>query len=391
MTYFIGIDIAKFKHVCFIKNHNDEVIQNSFSFSNDKTGFNHFYSVINGLDPNQQKRIGLEATGHYGMNLKVFLEDNNLSFMEINPILINKFPKGSTLRKTKTDKIDAALIAEYISKNIYVTYPQKHYLINSLKSLTRTRDSLIRQRSLQLVKITNVLDLIFPEFKPFFNNSLKSSTVLYLLRNYSSPSKMANMNSESYKKMSWKLKRTISYAKFCKLKVLAKNTIGSDDDYLVYQLQMFIDIYDCLDSKIKELEDNITQLYLCSNSHIHTIKGISIISAACIYSEYSGVQPFHNPNQMLAFAGLDPSKDESGEGGKSGFMVKRGSSYLRYILLNVSQMVIIHNSKLYDYYLKKRNQGKHHRVALSHVARKLIRIIFHLEKNNIDFDPNKVR
>ena len=94
---------------------------------------------------------------------------------------------------------------------------------------------------------------------------------------------------------------------------------------------------------------------------------------------------------MLAFAGLDPSKDESGEGGKSGFMVKRGSSYLRYILLNASQMVIVHNSELYDYYLKKRNQGKHHRVALSHVARKLIRIIFHLEKNNIDFDPNKVR
>ena len=119
MTYFIGIDIAKFKHVCFIKDHNDEVIQNSFSFSNDKTGFNHFYSVINRLDPSQQKRIGLEATGHYGMNLKVFLEDNDLSFMEINPILINRFSKGSTLRKTKTDRIDAALIAEYFQKYLY--------------------------------------------------------------------------------------------------------------------------------------------------------------------------------------------------------------------------------------------------------------------------------
>jgi len=93
MTYFIGIDIAKFKHVCFIMNHNGEIIRDSFTFTNDKAGFIDFYSVIKQLDSNQDKRIGLEATGHYGMNLKVFLEDNNLSYMEINPILIKEFPK----------------------------------------------------------------------------------------------------------------------------------------------------------------------------------------------------------------------------------------------------------------------------------------------------------
>ena len=114
MTYFIGIDIAKYKHDCFIMDHNGEVIFESFTFSNDKTGFNQFYSILCTLNPYQEKRIGFEATGHYGMNLKVFLEDKNLSYMEINPILIKEFSKATTLRRTKTDKKDASLIAQYL-------------------------------------------------------------------------------------------------------------------------------------------------------------------------------------------------------------------------------------------------------------------------------------
>ena len=391
MTYFIGIDIAKYKHDCFIMDHNGEVIYSSFAFKNDKTGFNEFYSIIEKLDSNQEKKIGFEATGHYGMNLKEFLEDKNLSYMEINPILIKEFSKATTLRRTKTDKKDAILIASYIQEKKYITYPFKSYHITSLKSLTRARDSLVRERSLMLVKMINVLDKIFPEFKPFFNDSLKSSTALYLLQKYKCPSKMANMNSESYNKMSSTLRRTISYPKFLKLKELAKNTIGKEDSLLILELDTFLDIYIHLDSKIKELEDNIEKEYNEVQSHIHTIKGIGINTAACIYSEYRGITSFHTPNQMLAYAGLEPSRNQSGTEDNNGHMVKHGSSYLRFVILNAAQMLITHNQVFYDYYHKKRSEGKHHRVALSHVARKLVRIIFHLEKNNIDFDPSKLR
>ena len=83
---------------------------------------------------------------------------------------------------------------------------------------------------------------------------------------------------------------------------------------------------------------------------------------------------------MLAYAGLEPSRNQSGTEDNNGHMVKHGSSYLHYVLLNASQMLITHNQTFYDYYHKKRLEGKHHRVALSHVARKLVRIIFRLEK-----------
>ena len=88
MTYFIGLDLSKFKHDCFIMNEFGEVIRDSFSFENNREGFNTFLSVLKELDPIQEKRIGFESTGHYGSNLKMFLERNGYSFMEFNPLLV---------------------------------------------------------------------------------------------------------------------------------------------------------------------------------------------------------------------------------------------------------------------------------------------------------------
>lgn len=83
MTYFVGIDIAKYKHDCFICDHNGEVIRRSFTFSNNQTGFKELLSALNSLDQNQKIKIGFEATGHYGSNLKQFLKANDFDFMEI--------------------------------------------------------------------------------------------------------------------------------------------------------------------------------------------------------------------------------------------------------------------------------------------------------------------
>ena len=69
MTYFVGIDIAKYKHDCFICDHNGEVIRRSFTFSNNQSGFKELLSALNSLDNNQKIKIGFEATGHYGSNL----------------------------------------------------------------------------------------------------------------------------------------------------------------------------------------------------------------------------------------------------------------------------------------------------------------------------------
>ena len=392
MTYFIGIDIAKYKHDCFIMDQNGEVIRDSFSFTNDSEGFNTLLNVLNSLDSNQEKRIGFESTGHYGSNLKIFLERNGYSFMEFNPLLTYRHFKSETLRRTKNDKVDARKISSYLYTREYKPNPNSSYHLNCLKSLTRTRNALIKERTRHIIHMTNILDVMFPEFRPQFKDTgLKSATAIYLLENYGSPSKMANMTKTSYDKMKSKLRHTISYAKFIKIKELARNTVGNEDEILTFELNTYLELFKELEKKIQCIEDKIINEFSTMKCHISSIKGIGIITAAGILAEIESIDKFDNPGQLCAFAGIEPSENQSGTHDGGGKMVKHGSPHLRNYLMQTAEKMLIHNPVLYEYYLKKRDEGKHHNVALSHVARRLTRIIFYLEKNDTDFNIEKMR
>lgn len=175
------------------------------------------------------------------------------------------------------------------------------------------------------------------------------------------------------------------------LKRLAKETVGLEDSILAFQLQLTLRAYHFAQSQVDELEQRIEAEYAQVHTHIHSIKGIGLQSAACIFAEAAPFQRFDSPDQLLAFAGLEPSRHQSGKIEVKGHMVKHGSPYLRQALMNVAESSLIHNPLLYEFYLKKRAEGKHHRVALSHIAKRLVRIIYHLEVHNLDFDFAKMR
>ena len=380
--YFVGIDISKYKHDCFICTETGEVIEENLSFTNTNERFNQLLNLLNSLDNNYEIRIGFEATGHYGMNLKLFLEKNNYSFMEFNPALVKRFISTQTLRRTKTDKKDAFQITKYLMSVDYKPHPNQFYHKFSLKSLSRKRDKLIIQRSYYLNQITNILDLIFPEFKPLFDNEF-SVTSLYILNKYKTPDKIKNMKDfDSINKVA---RGKFSYAKFLKIKDAAKNTIGQSDDYLEFNLENMLDLYNNINSTIKKYDDKIEAIIKELNPPTLSIKGIGPISCAAIISEFGDVSRFKSADAMVAFAGIEPSISESGTEQHDGKMVKHGSGHLRYHLLNAADYVFLHESIFTKFYYKKHNEGKTHRVALSHVAKKLVRIIYKLESENITF------
>lgn len=386
--YYIGIDISKFKHDCAIIDELGDVVASSWSFSNNHEGFQQFKELLSALDG--EKKIGFEATGHYGQNLKLFLESNGFSFMEVNPLLISKFVRSKSLRRTKTDPIDAHNIAQYLMTVEYKPYPPSFYHMDKLKSLTRFRDSLVRQRSRQLVELTNITDKVFPEFKPFFGGKF-SATALYILSNYQSPEKIANMNSKSYDMLRRKSRGKFSMVKFAQLKTLAKNTVGRTDDFLLSQMEITLDIYSQLDSKIDEVEMLIVDCIRGINPPILSIPGIGALSAAVILSEYGDFSRYENPSKMLSFAGLEPSHYQSGQSECNGHMVKHGSSYLRYALMNACLPLTVNEPVFAEYYAKKRAEGKPHRVAMTHVAKKLLRVIYTLQTKNIPYDANLIQ
>ncbi len=376
MIYYIGIDISKYKHdFCIISNTGEIIVENS-SFENNKKGFQELLEKLKPYNKTNV-RIAFEATGHYSMNLELYLIDKEYSFMKINPLLIKEFLKTRSLRRTKTDKADAFNIAQYLMSISYKPNSSLLYHTYSLKSLCRTR-----------VLLTNELDKSFPELKPFFNNMI-STTLLFILDKYKNASHIALMKDyDSIRCISY---GKFTYAKFTKLKELAKNTVGYHDNNTDLLISTYVSLYNYFNDKIIPIDKQISTIVKDLNPSILSIPGIGEITAASIIAEYGDISCFSSSAKMLAFAGLEPSINKSGTLESNGKMVKHGSGHLRYVLMNASLTLLKLNPTFYDYYYKKRSEGKCHRVALSHVCKKLVRLIYKLETKHVEYNPSLLK
>ena len=387
--YVVGIDCSKYKHDCFIATETGEVIRDTFTFDNSGTGFTQFFSILETLNcPKSQIKVGFESTSHYMVPLMKHLSVKGYEFILLNPVIVSRFRRSTTLRRIKTDKIDAKTIAQVLASSDYESYHMQVYHFPELKSLTRLRDRLVKQRSYYLVMLTNVLDEVFPEFKEFFDDSLKSKTAFYLLDTYKIPSRIANMNSNSFDNLNRISHGHFSYAKFIKLKELAKNTIGSSSEADELEISSLLNIYKTINDEVCRVESKIEEIMTILDSPTVSIPGVGMMSAASIIAEFGDLSRFANADKMLAYAGLDCGRSQSGTSDFKGKMVKHGSSYLRQALMNVVETMMIHAPTFYDFYHKKRDEGKSHRVALSHLARKLVRLIYKLETSHTRFDLN---
>ena len=386
-TIYIGIDIAKYKHdFCIISSTGEVIVQNN-SFENNKKGFQLFFSYLKPYNK-ADVQILFESTAHYSMNLELELIDQGYSFMKMNGLIIKQFFKAQTLRKTKTDKADAFALTHYLMANTYKPNSNRLYHIYSLKSLCRTRDRLVKERSKFKVYITNELDKSFPEIKKFFDNKI-SITLLYILEKYINKNKIALMKDyDSIRKVS---AANFSFPRFLQLKQLAKESIGHPTETSDFLIQSYVKSINCLSEQIDSIEKQIIESVRKLDTHILSIPGIAEISAGSIIAEFGDIKNFESPEKMLAFAGLEPSIRQSGTLSTEGHMVKHGSGYLRNTIMRVVNSLVMHDQVFNDYYNKKRDEGKHHLVAQSHVAKKLIRIIYTLEIKDIDYDINFVK
>ncbi|MEA4828126.1 MAG: IS110 family transposase [Clostridium sp.] len=388
---YIGIDVAKEKHDCCIVDSDGVIINDSLRISNSREGFELLYSTILAALPDRDisnVKIGLESTGHYSTNLQNFLYSKGLKLSILNPLATNLFRKAQTLRKTKTDKTDALVIAKMLFSDDTKSYSPVSYQIQELKSLTRHRYRLIGYRGKLKISLTRLIDIIFPEL-PKHVWSIHQSSSYCLLSELPSPEDVANCHLTKLTSILSKASRgKYGKNKATALKEAARHSIGTSTRSLSFELQQTIRLIQSVQAEIDALDFQIKEVVIEINSPIMTIPGISYILAAIILSEIGDIEKFTNPAKLLAFAGLDPSTYQSGKYSASHTpMVKRGSTYLRWAIFTASRTVSMRDTTFSAYLSKKQAEGKHYYVAMSHVAKKLIRVIFYLLKTNTTFVP----
>ena len=384
--FLVGIDVAKDKHDCFICDSEGNVLKDVFTFSNDREGFNLLLSFM--PTSSENVKVGLEATGHYSLNLINFLIDNGYSPVVFNPLQINLFRKAHTLRKTKTDKIDAKLIALMLSSSDAKPHLDLSYHVMDLKSLTRYRSRLKDQLARLKISLTRIIEIMFPELEDCVYSINQKSTIALL---YEFPSKELIANAHLTRLTN--VLKDNSRGKYSKDNALeirnaAINSIGTSSDAISFELVQTIDMINFYSSKIDDLDAKIKDIMIELESPILSIPGISYNLGSIILAEIVDINRFGTSSQLQAFAGLDPVTHQSGKFIATGVsMVKRGSPYLRWAILNAARLVAMRDPCFKDYYQRKRKEGKHHFVALTHVAKKLIRVIFKLLKTNTQFVP----
>ena len=137
-----------------------------------------------------------------------------------------------------------------------------------------------------------------------------------------------------------------------------------------------------LRTTVKEIERILAELH----STITSIPGIGNVLGATILAEIGDINNFSSPAKLLAFAGCDPSTYQSSKFvAKNTPMVKHGSRDLRNALYLATTAAYISSPSFQAYISKKKEQGKHHYVAISHGMKKMLRIIFSILKSNVPF------
>ena len=384
---YVGIDIAKLNHFAAAISSDGEILIEPFKFTNDYDGF---YLLLSNLAPLDQNSIiiGLESTAHYGDNLVRFLISKGFKVCVLNPIQTSSMRKNN-VRKTKTDKVDTFVIAKTLmmqSSLRFMTLEDLDYI--ELKELGRFRQKLVKQRTRLKIQLTSYVDQVFPELQYFFKSGLHQHSVYALLKEAPTPTAIASMHMTHLAH----LLEVASHGHFGKdrareLRVLAQKSVGVNDSSLSIQITHTIEQIELLDSQLFHTELEMANLVTCLHSVIMTIPGIGFINGGMILGEIGDIHRFSEPKKLLAFAGLDPSVHQSGNfQAQRTRMSKRGSRVLRYALINAAHNVVKNNATFKAYYDAKRAEGRTHYNALGHCAGKLVRVIWKMLTDEVEFN-----
>ncbi|MEI3246585.1 MAG: IS110 family transposase [Lachnospiraceae bacterium] len=378
---YVGIDVAKDKHDCFITNSDGKVLFKAFTIPNNLDGFNTLYQKIESVMEDVSKiKVGLEATGHYSYNLLGYLIDKGLPTYVINPLHTNLYRKSLSLRQTKTDKVDARTIASMLMSDVNLkSYSDTSYHNEELKSLTRYRFGKVQERAKLKTSVSRLVCILFPELENLVP-TLHMASVYAMLSEFPGAKHIANAHlTRLTNLLSETSKGRYGKETAITFREAARASIGSNMPAKSLELNHTIKLILELTSEIDEIKIIMDEI----NSPILSIPGINYRMGAMIIAEIGDFSRFDSPDKILAYAGFSPSTYQSGKlDGAYSHMEKRGSRYLRYALYNATKYVCHWDSTFAEYLAKKRAEGKHYNVAISHAVKKLVRVIYHLEQTN---------
>lgn len=385
--FYLGIDIAKVNHVASLIDEDGSILVKAIKFTNSNEGLQKLLDSISSYD-SSKIYCAMEATGTYWLSLFSALTDKGFNVSVFNPYQIKSFRGAYTNRKQKNDVIDSIIIANFLNFNgpDQTSLPNDDLL--ALKNLTRYRSNLVDNISKAKTQVKGILNKVFPEYSDSFSDAFGEASKQILI-NCPTPYEIVNFNTRKLANLLKKAsKGRHSTDKVREIKELAKNSFGIKftGDACSFEIKQLVNQIIFLEKQVDDLELKIKSIYSKLDSHLQSIPGIGEALAPVILAEIGDINNFSTPSKLTAFAGIDPSENQSGNKKSTDEKTsKRGSPYLRHAIYQAAFIASNNDPVMRDYYQKKRAEGKHHYVALAGVERKILGIVYHVLKEKRDY------
>ena len=408
MNPVIGLDVSKGESQVQAFLDKRKPYPKNFSIEHNLEGLGKLLIFLKQIEKEangHQPSVILESTGHYHIPVMQFLDEHNYVYILINPLISHR-AKGSSLRKVKTDAVDAYHLCELYYKEDLEPYKKRGIQLMNLRNLTRLRETVAGTAAKTKIQFHTIVDQVFPEYVGVFGSLYSKVSLLTLLSFPTSKAVLSTSEQELAKKINslcknrsdrWALEQAQKLRKAALRNPFQRNIYDSQ----IIQLEILANTVLQYQEHLSRLEAEIDALAKDIEEYeiIQSISGIGEKIAATIISEIGEIDRFNHPKKLVAFAGVDPSVFSSGKfTATKNRITKRGSNRLRLALFmavkcgirdarkkKTTDEIIPRNKKLRAFYDKKRDEGKPYRVAIIACVNKLLHWIYALLKSKTTF------
>ena len=397
----VGIDIAKNVHWAGIILPNGKEIKKSFSFHNNRKGFESLVETVkNVLTMLNLKKVivGMEPTGHYWKSCARYLKKIDwIKVVTVNPFHVKNAKEFDDNCQTKNDKKDCMTIARLIKDARFFEPYLPEGIWADLRNLSNTRAELVRKQNAVKCRLVAIIDEYFPEYTKVFKNVL-SRTSEEILKECPFPEDIKSIGKEELLKHIKKtVKRGYSKKQVETIYELANESIGTEEgiEGAKFQLNMYIEEAKLLDKQIKMTEQELERQLKETGYYesLISVQGIGIVSAAMFVGEVGDINRFDSYEQIRRYAGLNLVENSSGNHKGKTTISKRGRSLLRSILYRMAFTMVNKNAEIKELYkyltTRKQNQLKK-KQAIVAVIGKILQIIYAVATKNEEYKATRV-
>ena len=393
----LSVDVAKGKSMFMLMNSEGEIFIDSIELKHNLENFNKLKKQVETFEISDLT-VFMESTGIYHLPVERYFKENGFNTLVINSLTTKN--NYDTIRKTKTDKKDCFRLAKlfFVNEVEYHDLSKKDLYAN-LKAMTRQYFYLTQVNVSCKNRYKRLINICFPELETIFKSSrIYEETALNFIKVFPhaeivKEKRIDALYNNLYKTNS---RHDYYYKRLAhEIKEIASNSYpGIDKAHS--DVQNLSNIAEMLQNNIKNINELKERMIETAKQSpyfkiINSFYGIGEVLTAELLGELGDITRFDNHKQLIAFCGLDPTIIQSGKSiNVHGAISKRGDKYARWILFNISQMVVklghqYPEHPVYNYYLKKKAEGKHYYESLTACSTKILRMLYSMCKNNKRF------